>query len=331
MDNFITHFITPEQFPLVIEPADKKIAFPSFLELLDKKNAFFKQNLLKYGALLLRNFPIQNEHDFSTVIKHLKTGDFINYIGGDSPRKKITEGVYTSTEAPPSIKLPLHNELSYVKSYPSHIYFYCDIAPEANGQTTIGDARKIYQSIDPDVRRRFVDKGIRYISCYPHKNDIMHRINHHHKSWVHVFETEDKADVERKCRENDISFQWHPNDWIQISQVRPAVISHPHTQEKVWFNQVHQYDFNPKFLGWWRYLGAKVLFCRKHTLLHDVTFADNTKISRDDIYHVLDVLEQNTVYFPWQKGDILVLDNVLAMHGRATFKGKRRILAAMTG
>lgn len=331
MDNFVTHFINSKQLPLVVEPADKKISLKRTLDLLDKKNDFFKHNLLKYGGLLLRNFPIGNERDFAEVIKHLKTGDFINYIGGDSPRKKITEGVYTSTEAPPSIKLPLHNELSYVKTYPSHIYFYCDIAPEANGETTIGDARKIYQAIDLKVRNRFSEKGLRYVSCYPFKNDFMHRINKSHKSWVHVFETEEKSEVERKCKENEIQFKWHPKDWLQISQVRPSVIFHPLTQERVWFNQAHHFDFNPKFLGWWRYLGAKLLYCRKHTLLHDVYYGDNTKIPREDMYHILDVLEQNTVYFPWQKGDVLVLDNVLAMHGRAAFSGKRRILAAMTG
>ena len=60
-------------------------------------------------------------------------------------------------------------------------------------------------------------------------------------------------------------------------------------------------------------------------------FANGSPIPREDLYHVLDVLDANTVYFPWQKGDLLILDNVLAMHGRATFTGKRRILTAMTG
>lgn len=66
-------------------------------------------------------------------------------------------------------------------------------------------------------------------------------------------------------------------------------------------------------------------------MLHQIFFADDSKIPREAIYHILDVLDQNTVYFPWQKGDVLILDNILAMHGRASFQGKRRILTAMTG
>jgi alpha-ketoglutarate-dependent taurine dioxygenase len=44
----------------------------------------------------------------------------------------------------------------------------------------------------------------------------------------------------------------------------------------------------------------------------------------------MDSLDANTVKFPWQRGDMLVLDNVLSMHGRATFDGPRRILTALT-
>jgi hypothetical protein len=99
----------------------------------------------------------------------------------------------------------------------------------------------------------------------------------------------------------------------------------------VWFNQAHLFDFNPKLLGLWRYIGTKILYCRNYTQLHRVFFGDGSTIPREDLYNIMDVLDVNTVSFPWQKSDILVLDNILAMHGRATFTGKRRILAAMTG
>lgn len=331
MDDFKTKFITKQQLPLVIEPVDKNISFNEFTSLLHRNNDFLKQSLLKYGGVLFRNFPLKSAQDFSTAIQQLQIGDFLNYIGGDSPRNKIVDGVYTSTEAPPSIKIPLHQELSYVKNYPSHICFYCDTAPTANGETIIADARKIYQAIDPKVRDRFINKGLRYVSCYPYKSALLKWINKSHKSWVNVFETEDKQEVERKCKEHEIEFKWNQNDWIQISQRRPSALVHPKTGETVWFNQAHHYDFNPKFLGWKNYIGVKILYFRKHTLLHEIFFADNSKIPRADLYHILDVLDDHSVYFPWQKGDFLVLDNILAMHGRATFQSKRRILTAMTG
>src|SRR5437868_15420250 len=117
MQNFKTTFLNESHLPLVIEPEDSSVSLSSALDLLQNQRPLFKQNLLKYGALLFRNFPIKDAPDFVSLLKSLEMGNFCNYVGGDSPRKKVVDGVYTSTEAPPSIKLPLHNELSYVKSY----------------------------------------------------------------------------------------------------------------------------------------------------------------------------------------------------------------------
>jgi alpha-ketoglutarate-dependent taurine dioxygenase len=328
---FTTNLITEGELPLVIEPK-KSTTIDAFLDLLKHNNEFFRKSLLKHGGLLFRNFPITNEQDFGALIKTLNVGPFMNYIGGDSPRNKICEGIYTSTEAPPYIKIPLHNEFSFVNKYPKHIFFYCHIAPEKNGETIIGDARKIYQKMDPSVREKFKNKGLKYTSRYFYKNDFMRFITRNsHKTWINVFETHNKNEVERLCHENDFLFKWNKNDWLEVSQVRPATIKHPLTQDSIWFNQAHLYDFNPKFLGWWRYLGVKLVYSRKYTKLHDVSFADESSIPRQDLYHVMDVLDANTIAFPWQKGDVLVLDNILSMHGRATFSGKRRILTAMTG
>ena len=72
-----------------------------------------------------------------------------------------------------------------------------------------------------------------------------------------------QEEVEKKCREHEFEFQWAKNDWLQISQVRPAVIHHPETGEKVWFNQAHLYDFNPKLLGNLNYLASKLFYCSK--------------------------------------------------------------------
>lgn len=330
-DGLITKFITPQKFPLVVEPANKGVTFQDFIGLLDEYHDFLKANMLKYGAILFRGFPVEGAKDFASVIKSMKTGSSLDYVGGDSPRNKITDGVYTSTEAPPNFKLSLHNELSYVKHYPTHIYFYCEIPPVADGETIIADARKVYQSVRESTKQRFIEKQLRYVSCYHNEGNFLSRLVKSHKSWTNVFETECIKEVERKCHENEIAFKWNKDNWLQISQIRPAILEHPQTKETVWFNQAHQYDFNPKMLGWWRYLAVKAVYCRPHTRLHEIYYGDNSKIARDDLYHVLDVLDDHTVAFPWQKGDVLALDNVLAMHGRNTFKGKRRILTSMTG
>lgn len=326
MDGLVAKYMNKEKFPLVVEPSSPCKDKQEMVQLLTKNKKALKDHLLKDGVILFRNFPVGKVEDFSTVIDATDNGSPIDYIGGDSPRVKVHGNIYTSTEAPPSLKIPLHNELSFVKNYPSHIYFYCNIAPMDRGETIIGDARKIYHSISTSVREKFVKKGLKYVSRYYFKSKVANRA---HKSWITVFETEDKQEVERKCRENEFEFRWLKNDWLEICQYRPAVMEHAITKEKIWFNQVHLYDFNPKFLGWRFYLGTKLVY-RNNTRLHDVYYGDGSKIERKDLYHIMDMLDANTVKFPWKAGDIMMLDNVLAMHGRAPFTGKRRVLTAMT-
>jgi alpha-ketoglutarate-dependent taurine dioxygenase len=334
MENFSTKVITEAGIPLVVEPVDKKLPLSHLLAQLAEERPFFKKQLLKSGALLFRGFPVENADDFAELIRQVCPAPFVHYIGGDSPRTIVKGDVYTSTEAPPWLKIPLHNELSFIKNYPKHIHFYCQIAPQERGETIIADARKVYASVDEGVKKLFVERGLRYVSCYYGKSrlmDLLNRWQRAHKPWRDVFETLSKEEVERKCRESGFEFQWNVQDWLQISQVRPAVIAHPETKEMVWFNQAHLFDFNPRLLGWWRYIAAKLFYVRKHTRLHEVFFADHTPIPRQALYHVMDTLDANTVYFPWQKGDVLVLDNVLCMHGRSPFHGPRRVLTAMTG
>jgi alpha-ketoglutarate-dependent taurine dioxygenase len=322
-----------ESFPAFISPLNPQATIHHAIAFLRERKKELGALLLKHGAVVFRNFPVQNAADFASFISALELGDFVNYIGGDSPRDKVEDKVYTSTEASPKFLIPLHQELSFIKNFPKHIYFYCATPPQVGGSTTIGDARIVYRAIAPEVRERFETKKLIYTSNYYHRSAVMELLNRFqrsHKSWCEVFETNDKQVVEKECVANEFEWCWHARDWLQRRQKRPAVLKHPHTQEDVWFNQAHLYDFNPKLLGWKNYVAAKLFYFRRSTLLHEISFADKSHVPRDDLYHILNVLKDNTVAFAWRQNDVMVLDNILTMHGRAPFAGPRKILAAMT-
>ena len=333
MNEIKTSFINEQKLPLVIEPNFSNPTLDDLLRIIKEKNAFFKENMLKYGGLLFRGFPVNSAEDFANVIRALDTGKFVDYIGGGSPRNKVKDSVYTSTEAPPAIKIHLHNEMSFADNFPRNIFFFCETPPEEGGETFIGDAREILKSVKKETRERFVNKGLKYVSRYYYKSKLMDLVNKFqrgHKTWIDVFETDKKSEVEDRCKENNIGCKWNVNDWLEISRLRPALLEHPVTKEPVWFNQVHLFDYNPRFIGWWRYLAMRAFYCRKHMMVDEIYFADDQKVPREDIYHIHDVLDKHSIYFPWKKGDVMALDNILAMHGRAPFKGKRKILTAMT-
>ncbi len=327
-----TSFLNDKKLPLVIEP-ENKLSFDDTIKLFAENRDYFSKEILKYGGILLRGFPVEGADGFNRVIEALDYGKPLNYIGGDTPRDKVKGKVYTSTEAPPAFQIPLHNEMSFIDNYPRHIYFYCDIPSETGGETIIGDARSIYSSITQDVRKRFEDKKLKYISNFYGKSrllDLINKFQRAHKTWMDAFETSDKEEVGSLCEANHYGYKWNKNDWLQVIYSRPAVIQHEITGENIWFNQAHLYDYNPRLLGRLNWLGTKALYFKKNTIMHEIYYGDNEPIPRKDLYHVMDVLDKETIRFPWQKGDVMVLDNVLAMHGRAPFTGKRRILAALT-
>ncbi len=330
--DFQSKFINTEKLPLVIEPT-KPCSFEETLDYIASHRESLSKKLLTFGGILLRGFPIEGADAFNKVVECLDFGKPLNYVGGDTPRDKVKDKIYTSTEAPPSFMIPLHNEMSYIKNYPRHIYFYCSVAPKENGETTIADARGVYNSIDPVIREKFVKNGLKYISNFYGKSKLLDWINSFkraHKTWMDAFETHDKSEVEKKCFENQFGYKWSKNDWLQVIYEMPSVIVHPETGERVWFNQAHLYDYNPRLLGLLNWMGTKLLYMQKDTVMHEIYYGDGSVVARQDLYHVMDVLEKETVKFPWQKNDLLILDNVLTMHGRASFSGPRKILAAMT-
>ena len=64
-------------------------------------------------------------------------------------------------------------------------------------------------------------------------------------------------------------------------------------------------------------------------LPRNVVFGDGTPITEDEIAEVGLAFDKAVVDAPWQKGDIMMLNNMLVAHGRRPFKGKRKIVVAM--
>jgi alpha-ketoglutarate-dependent taurine dioxygenase len=47
------------------------------------------------------------------------------------------------------------------------------------------------------------------------------------------------------------------------------------------------------------------------------------------VNEIYNTMEAESVSNPWQKGDLIMLDNVLTCHGRKPFKGDRKIVVSM--
>ena len=68
---------------------------------------------------------------------------------------------------------------------------------------------------------------------------------------------------------------------------------------------------------------------REEDLPRNAFYGDGSKIEASVLEEINEIYQQETVTFPWQEGDILMLDNMLVAHGRKPFIGPRKVLVGM--
>ena len=78
----------------------------------------FRALLLESGALLFRGFGFEHPAAFQEFTR-IFAPTLRRYVGGASPRKRVHENVYTSTDASPRHRMSQHHEASYLASMPA--------------------------------------------------------------------------------------------------------------------------------------------------------------------------------------------------------------------
>jgi alpha-ketoglutarate-dependent taurine dioxygenase len=101
---------------------------------------------------------------------------------------------------------------------------------------------------------------------------------------------------------------------------------HPQTGELVFFNQIQLHHIS--FLEASARQAVLSLFDEKD-YPRNVYYGDGTPIEPEVIDAITQTYEQTAVSFPWQPGDILMLDNMLTAHARKPYVGPRKIAVAM--
>jgi len=301
--------------PLLIRPGLEGVSLHTWVET---HRDLVRSHLHRHGGLLFRGFPPVGPEGLQRLIQACFKSEPLAYLYRSTPRTQVSGKIYTSTEYPCHESIPLHNECAYAASWPMRIVFYCATPPASGGETPIADSRKAFRRIDPAIRARFREKGVMYVRNYHEKEVDL--------SWREAFQTEDKAQVEAQCRAAGIQFEWLGANGLRTRQVCQGVARHPETGEETWFNQAHLFHVSS--------LKAEVreYLLETHSLENlprNAYFGDGAEIETAVLDDVRAALDAEATVFPWQKGDVLMLDNMLVAHGRRPYRGERKILVGM--
>jgi alpha-ketoglutarate-dependent taurine dioxygenase len=200
---------------------------------------------------------------------------------------------------------------------PSLLLFGCLGAPTEGGATAVSDSPTVLEALPKDLTERFERSGWMLTRSY---NDEIGA------TLAEAFGTEDRGAIESYCRGNAIEFEWQPDGELRTRQRRSAVVRHPVTGQRCFFNQI-------AFLNEWT-IAAEI-----REYLVDVYGAEGLPFNTgfgtgepltEGIVDVINaVYEANTVREPWQPGDLMLVDNIRTAHSREAYEGSREILVGM--
>ena len=275
-----------------------------------------RATLAEHGAILVRGLGLADADTAGAVFRTL-AGSLMAEQEAFAPRRTYADRVYSATAWPANQQMCLHHELSYRLHFPGLMLFACLTAPAGGGATAVADAEAVLRALPAELTERFEREGWLLTRNY---NDEIGA------SYAEAFGTEDRATVESYCRANAIDFAWQPDGGLRTRQRRPAVVLHPVTGRRCWFNQIaflNEWTLDPEIR---EYL---VDFYGTDGLPFNTRFGGGDPIGPEIVQQLNDVYERHTLREPWQPGDLLLVDNVRYAHGREPYEGDREVLVAL--
>lgn len=274
--------------------------------------------LHEHGAIVLRGFAGTADETQLRDSLDAAGRQQLAYLERSTPRRSLAGNVYTSTEYPADREIALHCELTAASLIPTRVWFLCVVPPAGGGATPTADTRRVLERVPAPLAGRLRAKGWRLTRHYG---------SGFGPDWREAMQTDLPDEVEEYCRANDIEFEWLAGRRLRTTQVRRAIERHSVTGAEVWFNHIafwHTSSLEP---------AVREAMLRELPLEHfpyQVHYGDGEPISPEDISAMKAALRAEGRRQDWQRGDLMVIDNLLCAHGREPYTGTRKIVVAMT-
>ncbi len=275
-----------------------------------------ESGLAEHGAVLFRGFDVPTAQDFDAVVCAYGEGNFpYSKSLSNAVRVNVTERVFTANEAPPTTSIYLHHEMAQTPIYPSKLFFYCEIQPDAGGATPLCRSDVLLEQLrgeEPELVSAFAEKGVRYTNVMPIADDAD---SGQGRSWRSTLGVEEPAAAEARLSALGYEWEWQAGGTLRVTTPVLPAIRDLTDGRRSFFNQLIA-----AFRGW-----SDV----RNTASKSVSFGDGTPITPADMATAIRLSDALSHDLEWQAGDVALVDNFRVMHGRRPFEGKRRVLASL--
>lgn len=302
--------IDGEQVPLVLTPASQDVSgnHEALVAALLANREWVEEKVVTNSAVLLRGFGVRDAVEFDAIVDTLGWPD-IRYVG-PAPRTHIHGRVWTANEGPLEEFIYYHHEMVLIKEFPGKVILFCEVPPSEGGETPFVPSFRVTERAlkeFPEMVEELDAKGLRYTFTALSKDNTKSMRG---RGWEDAFATTDKAVAEERARALGMDVEWLPEERgirtilgpRQLTRVFPG-----RNGRRMWFNTVvgmHGQE------------------------LSSATFADGSEIPADFVKRCGEIIEEESIQFRWEKGDVLILDNLATLHGRRPSGAPRRVLVA---
>jgi hypothetical protein len=234
-----------------------------------------------------------------------------------APRRALGDGVYATPEWDPQREMCPHHEQSFAVDFPGLMLLGCVSAATGGGEVSLCDTRKLLAGLPADAVARFDRQGWRLVRTFHPFFGI---------SWSDAYGVDDRPALERFCASRAISLRWEPGGAAHTCQHRPALVRHPVTGDRCWFNDL-------AFLSLWSVEPAEREVLRQafgpDGVPLNTAYGDGTALDQATYRAVQSAYTRAAYRLRWSAGDLLVLDNLLMAYGRQAFTGPLEIIHAL--
>jgi hypothetical protein len=135
------------------------------------------------------------------------------------------------------------------------------------------------------------------------------------RSWQSTLGVETKEEAETRLQSLGYSWQWLDIDTLRVTTPVLPAVREIAPGRKTLFNQLIA-----AYAGW---------SDQRNDPSSAIRHGDDSKLDAAAVGRLIALADELTYDMAWQAGDVVLVDNTVAMHGRRPFVGRRKVLASL--